>query len=84
MTQNPLHDIVTWLDRAGPSGIHSVCSAHPMLLQASMRATLPTQLPLLIEATCNQVNQDGGYTGMTPEGLPQLRRADRRRKRLPR
>jgi len=22
--------------------------------------------PVLIEATCNQVNQDGGYTGMTP------------------
>ena len=31
-----------------------------------MRCTLPTDLPLLIEATCNQVNQDGGYTGMTP------------------
>ena len=31
-----------------------------------MRSTLPTPLPLLIEATCNQVNQDGGYTGMTP------------------
>jgi D-tagatose-1,6-bisphosphate aldolase subunit GatZ/KbaZ-like len=65
MTQNPLHDIATWLDRAGPSGIPSVCSAHPMVLEVSMRATLPTQLPLLIEATCNQVNQDGGYTGMT-------------------
>jgi D-tagatose-1,6-bisphosphate aldolase subunit GatZ/KbaZ len=38
-----------------------------MVLEASMRATLPTQLPLLIEATCNQVNQDGGYTGMTPK-----------------
>jgi D-tagatose-bisphosphate aldolase class II non-catalytic subunit len=67
MTQNPLHDIATWLDRAGPSGIPSVCSAHPMVLEASMRATLPAQLPLLIEATCNQVNQDGGYTGMTPK-----------------
>jgi D-tagatose-1,6-bisphosphate aldolase subunit GatZ/KbaZ len=66
MPQNPLHDIATWLDRAGPSGIPSVCSAHPIVLEASMRATLPTRLPLLIEATCNQVNQDGGYTGMTP------------------
>jgi D-tagatose-1,6-bisphosphate aldolase subunit GatZ/KbaZ len=66
MPQNPLHDIATWLDRAGPSGIPSVCSAHPLVLEASMRATLPTRLPLLIEATCNQVNQDGGYTGMTP------------------
>jgi len=67
MTQNPLHDIATWLDRPGPSGIPSVCSAHPMVLEASMRATRPTRLPLLIEATCNQVNQDGGYTGMTPQ-----------------
>ena len=24
---------------------------------------------LLVEATCNQVNQDGGYTGMTPAGF---------------
>jgi len=24
---------------------------------------------LLIEATCNQVNQDGGYTGMRPDGF---------------
>ncbi len=66
MTQNPLQDISIWRDGDGPSGIPSVCSAHPMVLEASMRATLPTRLPLLIEATCNQVNQDGGYTGMTP------------------
>jgi D-tagatose 6-phosphate 4-epimerase len=67
MTQNPLHDVAGWRDRPGPSGIPSVCSAHPMVLEASMRAALPTKLPLLIEATCNQVNQDGGYTGMTPQ-----------------
>ena len=66
MPQNPLAEIATWLESAGPSGIPSVCSAHPMVLEASMRATLPTRLPLLIEATCNQVNQEGGYTGMTP------------------
>jgi D-tagatose-1,6-bisphosphate aldolase subunit GatZ/KbaZ len=66
MTENPLQDIATWRDRPGPSGIPSVCSAHPVVLEAAMRATLPTRLPLLIEATCNQVNQDGGYTGMTP------------------
>ena len=67
MTQNLLHDIATWRSGPGPSGIPSVCSAHPMVLKASMHATLPTSLPLLIEATCNQVNQDGGYTGMTPK-----------------
>jgi D-tagatose-1,6-bisphosphate aldolase subunit GatZ/KbaZ len=31
-----------------------------------MRRAAQTGAPLLIEATCNQVNQFGGYTGMTP------------------
>ncbi|RCW86767.1 D-tagatose-bisphosphate aldolase, class II, non-catalytic subunit [Paracoccus lutimaris] len=66
MTDNPLHDIAAWRGRPGPSGIPSICTAHPMAIEAAMRVTLPTDLPLLIEATCNQVNQDGGYTGMTP------------------
>ncbi|MFD1796492.1 D-tagatose-bisphosphate aldolase, class II, non-catalytic subunit [Paracoccus aurantiacus] len=67
MTDNPLQDIAQWRGRPGPSGIPSICTAHPMAIEAAMRCTLPTELPLLIEATCNQVNQDGGYTGMTPE-----------------
>src|SRR5207249_3337696 len=29
------------------------------------------ELPLLIEATCNQVNQYGGYTGMSPSDFAQ-------------
>ena len=66
---NPLHDIASWRQKAGPSGIPSVCSANAMVLRAAMRATAPTALPLLIEATCNQVNQDGGYTAMTPAGF---------------
>ena len=66
MTENPLKDIAAWRRRPGASGIPSVCSAHPMVLEAAMRATATTDLPLLIEATCNQVNQDGGYTGMMP------------------
>lgn len=65
MSAHPLSDIARWRARPGPSGLPSVCSAHPLVLEAAMRATLPTDLPLLIEATCNQVNQDGGYTGMT-------------------
>lgn len=47
-------------------GIYSVCSAHPLVLEAAMRQALEDGGPLLIEATCNQVNQFGGYTGMTP------------------
>lgn len=43
-------------------GITSICSAHPYVLKQAIRAF---EHPL-IEATCNQVNQFGGYTGMTP------------------
>jgi D-tagatose-bisphosphate aldolase class II non-catalytic subunit len=53
--------------RAGQhAGIPSFCTAHPEVLRAIFRAYKHTSEPVLIEATCNQVNQDGGYTGMTP------------------
>lgn len=66
MSQNPLLDIAKWKDRTGPRGIPSICSAHPLVIEASMLHALKDGNYLLIEATCNQVNQDGGYTGMTP------------------
>jgi D-tagatose-1,6-bisphosphate aldolase subunit GatZ/KbaZ len=48
-------------------GITSVCSAHPLVIEATLRHALAHDAPLaLIEATSNQVNQDGGYTGMKP------------------
>jgi D-tagatose-1,6-bisphosphate aldolase subunit GatZ/KbaZ len=47
-------------------GIPSVCSAHPLVIEAALRRALAAGVPALIEATCNQVNQEGGYTGMTP------------------
>jgi D-tagatose-1,6-bisphosphate aldolase subunit GatZ/KbaZ len=49
-------------------GIYSVCSAHPLVIEASFAHALKAGVDtVLIEATCNQVNQDGGYTGMTPK-----------------
>ncbi|MBR7974609.1 D-tagatose-bisphosphate aldolase, class II, non-catalytic subunit [Burkholderia vietnamiensis] len=47
-------------------GIYSVCSAHRLVLEAACEAARADGSPLLIEATCNQVNHVGGYTGMTP------------------
>lgn len=47
-------------------GIPSVCSAHPLVIEAALLQAAEGDSPALIEATCNQVNQDGGYTGMTP------------------
>lgn len=48
------------------NAIYAVCSAHPLVLEAAIRYASANQTPLLIEATSNQVDQFGGYTGMTP------------------
>lgn len=67
MQENHLIDIARWSERPGPRGIPSICSAHPLVIEAAMLRAHREKAPVLIEATCNQVNQDGGYTGMTPE-----------------
>ena len=48
-------------------GLTSVCSAHPLVIEAALLEAAATGAVACIEATCNQVNQDGGYTGMTPD-----------------
>jgi D-tagatose-1,6-bisphosphate aldolase subunit GatZ/KbaZ len=52
-----------------PLGIYSVCSAHPIVLEAAVRQAVADGTALLVEATSNQVNQFGGYTGMNPEAF---------------
>jgi D-tagatose-1,6-bisphosphate aldolase subunit GatZ/KbaZ len=57
--------------RAGEAvGICSVCSAQPLVLKAAIEEARASGGYALIEATSNQVNQDGGYTGLRP---PQFR-----------
>jgi D-tagatose-1,6-bisphosphate aldolase subunit GatZ/KbaZ len=50
----------------GQRGVTSVCSAHPWVIRAAADEARDHGSLLLIEATCNQVNQEGGYTGMRP------------------
>lgn len=47
-------------------GIYSVCSSHPIVIEAALREAHRWDQHVLIEATSNQVNQFGGYSGMTP------------------
>jgi D-tagatose-1,6-bisphosphate aldolase subunit GatZ/KbaZ len=58
-----LDEVIKAQKKGETKGIVSICSAHPWVLKAAMQET---EKPLLIEATCNQVNQFGGYTGMNP------------------
>jgi D-tagatose-1,6-bisphosphate aldolase subunit GatZ/KbaZ len=47
-------------------GIYSVCTANSLVIEAAFAQAAHDGSLLLIEATCNQVNQQGGYTGMVP------------------
>lgn len=70
MSSNYLDRIIQAQKRGEARGIYSICSAHPIVLAASMRFARGG--PLLIESTCNQVNQYGGYTGMRPAQFVRL------------
>ena len=47
-------------------GITAVCSSHRSVLEAAIEQAAADGDVLLVEATANQVNQFGGYTGMRP------------------
>jgi D-tagatose-1,6-bisphosphate aldolase subunit GatZ/KbaZ len=47
-------------------GVYAVCTAHPVVIRAALRQARQEESMLLIESTSNQVDQTGGYTGMTP------------------
>lgn len=56
--------------QGAPVGLYSVCCSNAQVLLAAMQVAQRYDTLLLIEATSNQVDQFGGYTGMTP---PQYR-----------
>jgi D-tagatose-1,6-bisphosphate aldolase subunit GatZ/KbaZ len=61
-----LQQLLKLRDDGTQPGIYSVCSAHPLVLRAAAEQSAADGSLLLIEATSNQVNQMGGYTGMRP------------------
>jgi len=62
-----VHDLIA-RNRAGEAiGLPCFCTANEHVLRAVLENAAKTGFPTVIEATCNQVNQDGGYTGMTPQ-----------------
>ena len=69
MTRDVLLDLPRRHAAGDRVGLTSVCSAHPIVIEAALRQGKVDESPVLIEATCNQVNHQGGYTGMTPAGF---------------
>ena len=63
---HPLQSIVAQQKQGVPVGIYSCCSANEYVLRAALQRAKRHNVPVLIEATANQVDQYGGYTGMKP------------------
>ena len=69
MSQAPverLRDLLAANRRGERAGVTSICSAERFVLEAAAARAGRGGGLLCIESTANQVNQDGGYTGMTP------------------
>lgn len=69
---NPLAETIRRHKAGEPVGIYSVCSAHPTVVQAAIEQADADGGYVLIEATSNQVDQFGGYTGLRPAGFRDL------------
>lgn len=64
------HPLQVMMDRRRSGekcGSPSYCTANELVLEAVLRRAKELGEPVLIEATANQVNQFGGYTGMKPK-----------------
>ena len=70
--QSPLTEVVRRQKAGQPQGITSVCSAHPLVIEAAVVQARETGGHVLVEATSNQVDQYGGYTGMRPADFRDL------------
>jgi D-tagatose-1,6-bisphosphate aldolase subunit GatZ/KbaZ len=66
MNRHPLQEIIVSQKQGIPVGIYSACTANELVIAAAMERAKRDQDDVLIEATANQVNQYGGYTGMKP------------------
>jgi D-tagatose-1,6-bisphosphate aldolase subunit GatZ/KbaZ len=63
---NALLDLLCAHKSGSGGGVCSLCSSHPLVIEAALREAQHEGRYALIEATSNQVNQFGGYTGMRP------------------
>ena len=63
---HPIKEILLNRDSGKKCGIASYCSANKVVIRTALMRAKRFNRPTLIEATANQVNQYGGYTGMVP------------------
>lgn len=81
--EHPLKELVRQQKRGIAKGICSVCSSHPYVIEAAIEKAVDEGTYVLIEATANQVNQYGGYTGMLPADFAEYVKLTAVKKELP-
>jgi len=64
---NSIGDIVRFHKNGRPVGVCSICSSNRYVLETAMKQAKEEDRFVLIESTSNQVDQFGGYSGMTPD-----------------
>lgn len=64
--KHPIKEILDKRKQGINSGIASYCTANNIVIETILEYYLDSNDYVLIECTANQVNQFGGYTGMTP------------------
>lgn len=80
---SPLLSLIKAHKAGKACGIYAVCSANPIVLEATLLQAKHNNSLLLVEATSNQVNQFGGYTGMLPGDFRDFVQAIARRVNFP-
>ncbi|MBP5637801.1 MAG: class II D-tagatose-bisphosphate aldolase, non-catalytic subunit [Bacteroidales bacterium] len=79
-TEKLLHRIDELQKETGiPRTIFAACPNSPTVIRASLRAAKRNNAPIYFAATLNQIDCDGGYTGMTQEQFCRLVRFETER-----
>jgi len=66
MNRHPIQEMIARQKAGNVAGVWSACTAHRTVLEACLEQAAADGCDACIESTCNQVDQFGGYSGMTP------------------
>ena len=64
--ENPVNTLLSSKTKNQYRGLVSVCSGNFLVIETAIEQAKKLNQLIIIEATANQVNQFGGYTGLTP------------------
>ncbi len=80
---HPIKEILNARSETAKPGIYSACTANFRVIEAVCERAKETGTAALVEATANQVNQFGGYTGMRPADYARAVKETAKRAGLP-